>query len=234
MSSYLSTVGAVVGGAGMLAASVLPSTVANAVQTTSNAEKNQSTITNYVDNQSNSSYAKHNRTDMNQAWNYFNPLKYSSGSSPSTTGSGSSSGSTTSGSGVNPGGPDVTTGTGSSAATGSSGASTSGQGGATTNTQGSPTTTGTTTTPQIPSALRRIVMADATHTLQKIKAHWRSSDTNPTWMPAGTDWQSDWSNWNPVLWEQNGSTYSNWAKQLDAYLSSRFPGYAIDLKEVGL
>jgi len=242
---HLGTIGAAVGSAGMLAASILPGTAANTVKTMDNAEKNQSTISNYVDNQGNSNYAKHNLSNMDQAWNYFNPSNYqSSGDSSSTSGSATASGSSTTGSGVNPGGP-INTGTGTNTSTMTGGSGTSSTTGSNTSTgaPGSSSSTGTSSNTntagasallRIPSPLRHVLLGDVTDTLHKIKQHWHSSDANATWTPTGTNWQADWSNWNPVLWEQNGSTYSNWSRQLGSYLTARFPAYASEIKEVGL
>lgn len=213
---HLGAMGVAIGGAGMLlvGALSLPSTAANVAKTVSNADKNQNTVMNYMDNQGNGNYVKHNQASMDEAWNYFNPSNYEGSGSTS-----SSTGSMTTSPGVNPGGP-------MSASAGSSSSTTTEEGSSDTDTTG--------TMPQVPSPLRRILMRDATHVLHVVKAHWRSNGTNPNWVPTGTNWQADWSNWNPVLWEQNGSTYANWSQQLGAYLSARFPGYATQIKQIGL
>ncbi|MEO6760899.1 MAG: hypothetical protein ABI220_00785 [Candidatus Saccharimonadales bacterium] len=49
---------------------------------------------------------------------------------------------------------------------------------------------------------------------------WNSSETNISWAPSGADWQASWSNWNPVTWQANGQSFSNWYTQLNSYLTS--------------
>jgi|SRR5581483_5567377 len=70
--------------------------------------------------------------------------------------------------------------------------------------------------------------------LGKLKMDWSSTGSNPTWTPSGTNWQANWANWNPVLWEQNGSTFANWSSQLASYLNTRFPSLAPELSAIGL
>ena len=51
-------------------------------------------------------------------------------------------------------------------------------------------------------------------------ANWASNGSNSNWMPAGNNWQSSWSNWNPAMWESHGSSYANWYNQMMSYMNS--------------
>lgn len=73
-----------------------------------------------------------------------------------------------------------------------------------------------------------------TNYLNEVKTNWNSTGSDPTWMPSGTNWQASWSNWNPILWEANGSTYANWDSQLSMYLSTTYPNLATELSTIGL
>lgn len=50
---------------------------------------------------------------------------------------------------------------------------------------------------------------------------WSAGSTNTSWMPSGNNWQQSWSNWNPMTWESNGSSYSNWHTQFMNYMNSQ-------------
>jgi hypothetical protein len=59
-------------------------------------------------------------------------------------------------------------------------------------------------------------------------ANWSGNDSNSNWTPMGSDWQSNWSNWNPVMWENNGSSYSNWYNQMMSYMNSNYGNFQSD------
>jgi hypothetical protein len=70
--------------------------------------------------------------------------------------------------------------------------------------------------------------------INKIKTSWPTNNSDPTWMPSGTNWQSNWMNWNPATWEEHGSSYANWSNQLNSYLTTTYPGLSTELSTIGL
>jgi hypothetical protein len=77
-------------------------------------------------------------------------------------------------------------------------------------------------------------MAEITSYLNTIKANWNSNDTDSTWTPSGTNWQSSWSNWNPMMWQKNGASYADWQAQLTTYLNTTYPSFSTELSTIGL
>lgn len=50
-------------------------------------------------------------------------------------------------------------------------------------------------------------------------SQWESDNSNPSWTPEGENWQSDWGNWDPEMWQNHGSSYENWRDQMVAYMN---------------
>ena len=60
--------------------------------------------------------------------------------------------------------------------------------------------------------------------MSSYSANWSSSSTS-SWAPSGNNWQQSWSNWNPMVWESNGSSYSNWQTQFMSYMNSHMSSF---------
>ncbi len=67
-----------------------------------------------------------------------------------------------------------------------------------------------------------------------IQSNWPTTNSDPTWTPSGANWQFNFKNWNPALWEANGSSFANWSTQLDSFISSMFPSLGSQLTMIGL
>lgn len=50
---------------------------------------------------------------------------------------------------------------------------------------------------------------------------WTGSGMN-NWMPGGSDWQSTWGNWDPMLWQQHGASYGSWYGMMMPYMSNHY------------
>lgn len=50
-------------------------------------------------------------------------------------------------------------------------------------------------------------------------SQWESDNSNPNWTPEGENWQSDWGNWDPEMWQKHGSSYENWRDHMVGYMN---------------
>lgn len=50
--------------------------------------------------------------------------------------------------------------------------------------------------------------------------NWGGSGQNNSWTPSSANWQSNWSMWNPMMWQQNGASYSDWYGHFMQYMNS--------------
>lgn len=50
--------------------------------------------------------------------------------------------------------------------------------------------------------------------------NWTATGSNTTWTPSGSNWQATWNNWDPMTWQANGQSFTNWYAQIMPYLNS--------------
>lgn len=52
---------------------------------------------------------------------------------------------------------------------------------------------------------------------------WNSSQSNLTWTPGGTDWTA----YNPLLWQAQGQSFANWYNAVESYLNSNSSNWVL-------
>ncbi len=60
---------------------------------------------------------------------------------------------------------------------------------------------------------------DVNYQVKDTENNWHSDDSDESWTPSGDNWQSEWGNWDPQMWQDNGSSYDNWREQITEYMT---------------